>query len=153
MPLRSSKNKKQLYEDLTHTVSTFISEINKAKLQKQIYDVWNIKDILTHVTFWHLNYAQNLESEDKGQKPNLSKGTIREISMKGVEGMRNLSVNTLVEKLLDANKRIGRVIEHGRVKKMTYKDMGRVYTIKELLHAVNSHINHHIRDIKRLSRK
>jgi len=137
------------FKILTSTLEEFISIYERLYDDAQVYDEWSVKDILAHVTFWHEYYADNLESEEKNEKPQLFKGKYTDINKSGVDSLNQFSVKALIKRLRAAHNRILKVVENGKVKKMTYKEGSRDYTISELLDSVNHHIHHHMVDVKR----
>jgi hypothetical protein len=143
---------KELYQQLSATIDAFISTAEQARLADQVFAEWDKSDIVRHVTFWHMNYADNLEAEEAKTKVPLLEGRYVDINENGVESLRTVKLPQLCSMLRAAHARIGRVVEHGKVRSMTYKEGSRRYTLKELLEVVNSHIRGHHKDLKRRSK-
>lgn len=137
----------QLFTLLDGTLNKFIAEIQKAKLSSKIYDIWNIRDILVHVTFWHTNYAANLSALEKKLKPPLLKGNYKEINLQAAQIYKNLTESQLIEQLRTAHDQIRQIVIRGRVRKMTYKHGSRQYSLKELLNMTEAHIRGHSKDV------
>jgi len=146
-------NTVELYQELTHTLESFLSKVEQADLKNHIYEHWDIKDIVGHITYWHINYAANLKACDQKRKPPLLKGKYIDLNQKGVDEMRKYSFKELRKKLLDANLVIGNVVRKGDVRKVKYKEGTRDYSIEEFLQVITSHIKGHIRDVRRTLKK
>ena len=114
---------------LTESLKVFISEVRKARKDLQVYEDWNVKEILCHVTFWHVNYAENLLAEENKTTLPLLKGKYSDINIRAFKAYRKKPTETVIKELLDANIEIENVVKRGKVKKMTYKEGSRDYTL------------------------
>ena len=73
---------------------------------KMVYEYWNAKDILGHITFWHESFARNISDLGKNIKPNPLKGKLSEVNKQSVETTKNESVKNLIKRLKEAQRTI-----------------------------------------------
>lgn len=142
-------NTVELFEKLSNTLEDFKNELSKHPLNKKVTDNWTVKDILCHVTFWHMNYAQNYSALAKGIEPPLLQGPYYMINEYGVKKLRKNSTQMLLKKLDEAHKSLEDSILKKGVKKMTYKKGGITYATPEFLQVIESHIRGHRVQLRR----
>ncbi len=141
------------YTLLTDSLTLFISDVRKSNKYRKVYDDWSVKEILCHVTFWHINYAENLIAEEENKERPLLKGKYSVINTLAFKTLRRFSTENIIKKLVDANMEIGEVVKRGKVSKMTYKEGARDYSMEEFLDMIEAHIRNHAKDIRRRKRK
>ncbi len=112
-----------------------------------VYEFWNAKDILGHITFWHESFARNISDLGKGVKPNPLKGTLSEVNKRSVETTRVESIRGLIERLKDAQRTIDKFILTESIQLIPYKKGSRGYTREEHLEIVSNHIHKHLMDL------
>lgn len=143
------RRNQELIDNLTNTLNEFIANINDADPSLEVYEKWNVHNILEHITFWHKNYAENLEALESGLKPPLL-GTYKQIAKDTTTQMGHLSKKELIRMLIDSNNRIISVVNNNKVKTLRYKKGSRMYTVNELLEVVEKHIGDHLADLKKI---
>ena len=114
---------------------------------KKVYEYWNAKDILGHVTFWHESFARNISDLGKGIKPSPLKGKLSEVNKQSVETTKNDSIENLSKRLKDAQNTIEEFIFLDRINLIPYKKGSRDYSRTEHLEVVSNHIHKHLKDI------
>lgn len=89
---------------LTSNIDTFVEEVRKKNINSMATDEWTVKDVLAHITFWHMNYAANYEALANNLPPPLLEGPGYKINQQGVSSLRKYSRNRLISMLQDAQK-------------------------------------------------
>jgi len=116
---------------------------------KMIYEYWNAKDILGHITFWHESFARNILDLGKNIKPSPLKGKLSEINKQSVETTKNESVENLIKRLKEAQNTIEEYIFLDKINLIPYKKGSRDYSKLEHLEVVSNHIHKHLKDISK----
>ena len=98
-----SKNYKGLFKTLSESLDSFIQEVRKQNLKYMTTEEWTVKDMLCHITFWHMYYAKNYSSLANGAKPYVFKGSSTR-NKDGVNQLRHTSFPNLLLKLNFAQK-------------------------------------------------
>ena len=120
--------------------------------QQMVYELWNAKDILGHLVFWHESFARNIRDLGEGVKPNPLKGKLSEVNQQSVETTASVSIATLIIRLQTAQRTIEQHIFNESIDLIPYKRGSRSYSRQEHLEVVSGHINKHLRDLhKKLS--
>lgn len=135
--------------DLDLAVQTFCEVCRQADPDKQVYDLWKVKDIVAHVTFWHEYYVRNLSSVESGGEKYLLKDTYTDINRRMQLEKSKFSITQLLDQLVDAHNKFNALVSRGKAKVMTYKEGSRDYTVPEPITSVEAHIRNHTKDIKR----
>ena len=112
-----------------------------------VYEFWNAKDILGHITFWHESFARNISDLGKGIKPSPIKGKLSEVNKQSVETTKNESIKKLIKRLKDAQDTIEEFIFMDKIDLIPYKKGSRDYSRSEHLEVVSNHIHKHLEDI------
>lgn len=116
---------------------------------KMVYEFWNAKDILGHLTFWHESFARNISDLGKGIKPKPLKGKLSKVNKQSVETTKNESIETLIKRMKDAQDKIEEFIFFDRINLIPYKKGSRDYSRNEHLEVVSNHIHKHLTDISK----
>jgi hypothetical protein len=116
---------------------------------KMVYELWNAKDILGHLTFWHESFARNISDVGKGIQPKPLKGKLSEVNRQSVETTKNESTENLIKRLKDAQNTIEAFVFEDTIHQIPYKKGSRDYTKTEHLEVVSNHIHKHLKDIQR----
>lgn len=116
---------------------------------KMVYEFWNAKDILGHLTFWHESFARNISDLGKGIKPKPLKGKLSEVNKQSVETTKSESIENLIKRLNDAQDTIEEFIFFDRINLIPYKKGSRDYSRNEHLEVVSNHIHKHLKDISK----
>lgn len=117
--------------------------------QTMIYELWNAKDILGHLTFWHESFARNIRDLGEGTKPSPLKGKLSEVNRQSVESTAPVSISALIARLQSAQKTIEQHIFDESIDIIPYKKGSRSYSREEHLEIVAAHIKKHLRDLKK----
>ena len=123
---------------------------NRFDSNKMVYEYWNAKDILGHITFWHESFARNISDLGKGIKPSPLTGKLSEVNKQSVETTKNDSIENLIERLKDAQNTIEEYIILDRINLIPYKKGSRDYSRSEHLEVVSNHIHKHLKDISKI---
>ena len=116
---------------------------------KMVYEFWNAKDVLGHITFWHESFAKNISDLGKGNKPKPLKGKLSEVNKLSVETTKGESIENLIERLKDAQDTIEAYIFEDKIDMIPYKKGSRDYSKTEHLEVVSNHIHKHLKDIQK----
>lgn len=144
------KQIKSNVERLRSEVETFANLFEHGlDYNMMIYEFWNAKDILGHITFWHESFARNISDLGKGIKPSPLKGSLSEVNKQSVETTRKESIEKLIKRLEDAQDTIEEFIYIDRINLIPYKKGSRDYSRSEHLEVVSNHIHKHLKDISK----
>jgi hypothetical protein len=116
-----------------------------------VYELWSAQDVLAHLTFWHESFARNVSDLAAGKKPTPLKGRLSDLNQSGVESMRSVSLETVLERFRAAQRMIAANILHPGLNLIPYKKGSRDYSPGEHLEIVTAHIREHLRDVRRVS--
>ncbi|ADR22902.1 hypothetical protein MATR_32490 [Marivirga tractuosa] len=122
---------------------------NGLDYHKMVYEFWNAKDILGHITFWHESFARNISDLGKGIKPKPLKGKLSEVNIQSVETTKNESIASLIKRLKEAQATIEEFIFDDTIDLIPYKKGSRDYSRSEHLEVVSHHIHKHLTDISK----
>lgn len=144
------KDIKSNVERLRSEVETFTKLFEQGlDYNIMIYELWNAKDVLGHITFWHESFARNISDLGKGIKPCPLKGKLSEVNKQSVETTKNESIENLIKRLKEAQDTIEEFIFLDRIKLIPYKKGSRDYSRNEHLEVVLNHIHKHLTDISK----
>ena len=115
-----------------------------------VYALWNAKDILGHITFWHESFARNISDLGEGIKPSPLKGKLSEVNRASVGTTKNVSVTDLIDRLKKAQQIVERYIFMEEIDLIPYKKGSRDYSREEHLLIVAQHIRRHLKDLKKI---
>jgi len=135
-------------ESLNKTVHSFITFFESKKdFNKMVYEYWSVKDILGHITFWHESFSRNLQDIAENRKPNPLKGSLSDVNKMSVNTTKEIPIEVLCQRLLQAQKTIAIHIQNTKVIEIPYKKGSRSYSPLEHLQIADAHIAKHLRDI------
>lgn len=117
--------------------------------ERMVYESWNAKDTLGHITFWHESFARNISDLGTGIKPIPLKGKLSEVNKRSVETTKNESIEKLIKRLKDAQNTIEEFVFLDRINLIPYRKGSREYSKEEHLDVVSKHINKHLKDISK----
>ncbi|WP_421750281.1 hypothetical protein [Croceimicrobium sp.] len=135
-----------LRDELENLISFFEQNLD---YNLMVYDLWNAKDILGHITFWHESFARNISHLGKGLKPKPLKGKLSEVNNLSVDTTKAVSIQDLIERLKDAQKVIEEFIFLESISTIPYKKGSREYSREEHLEIVTNHIRKHLQDLRK----
>ena len=139
-----------LLDQLDDTVSRILAclrGISNADLP--VYEGWCARDILGHLTFWHESFARNLDDLANGRRLSPLKGRLRDLNAYGVEVMRIIPLEQVIQKFELAQETIRKNILNPNLGLIPYRKGSRDYSPEEHLHIVCGHIQAHLRDIEK----
>ncbi len=115
--------------------------------QIMVYPLWNAKDILGHLTFWHESFARNIKDLAIGVKPKPLKGKLSEVNAQSVEVTSTSSLQQLIQRIEVAQLTIEAFIYDSSIDTIPNKQGSRGYSRKEHLNVVSAHIARHLKDL------
>lgn len=121
----------------------------KRNYQTMVYALWNAKDILGHITFWHESFARNISDLGNDIKPTPLKGKLSEVNQASVETTKKVSIKNLLTRIVEAQKTIEAHIHNPNIQSIPYKKGSRDYSRLEHLQVVEAHIKKHLKDLKK----
>ena len=144
------KQTKANVERLRSELEGFIYFFEKGLDYKiMVYEFWNAKDILGHITFWHESFARNITDLGNGVKPNPLKGKLSEVNKLSVETTESVTIKTLIDRLRNAQRTIEEYIYLENITLIPYKRGSRAYSRAEHLEIVTKHIHKHLNDLNK----
>lgn len=142
------ETKRLLLQELDDTVDLLLKVYqNIANPDMMVYELWSIRDIFAHLTFWHESFARNTQDIARGIKPTPPDGKYRDLNQAGIDEMRLCSFGAVIQRFQAAHAIIQTNILNPRITSIPYKKGSRNYTPEEHLKLVNDHIGRHLRDI------
>jgi hypothetical protein len=138
---------KELFTTFTNSLENFIHEFENKDSKLMATELWNVKDELCHITFWHENYTSNYKALAENRVPILPEA-MSTINIRGVLALRNKSIKELIKRLRAANESLYNSIVVKEVPQMTYSKKGRTYETADFLEMITRHINTHTKQIK-----
>jgi len=146
-------NKKRLEANvnrLKNELKEFISFFEQGyDYSVMVYELWNAKDVLGHITFWHESFARNISDLGKGIKPSPLKGKLSEVNKHSVEATENVPIKDLINKLKNAQLTIEKYALDEKIGLIPYKKGSRDYSREEHLEIVANHIHKHLCDLRK----
>lgn len=138
----------KVFSQLTDSINRFKEEYKLHYPSDAMSDIWSVKDILCHITYWHQYYSKNLIAQSKGKSCILPRIPFYTLNQNGVEKMRSHSDNKLFSMLTNANNQLKKIIVSGKVNHIIYRE-GTTYSIPRFIEIVDRHIQSHTRGIKK----
>jgi len=117
--------------------------------QLLIYPLWNAKDILGHITFWHESFARNIADLANGKVPSPLKGKLSEMNVQSTASTRAVPIAELIGRLQRAQHTIESHIHNSNITLIPYKKGSRDYSRLEHIEVVTGHIQKHLNDLKK----
>ncbi len=114
-----------------------------------IYELWDAKNILGHVTFWHESFARNISDLANERTPKPLKGKLSDVNRLGVESTSAVPIAELIIRLQQAQNTIEQHIYDEKIELIAYKKGSRDYSRCEHLEIVANHIRKHLNDLKK----
>ena len=139
-------NLSNLQESIQNLTAFFEQDLD---FQQMVYELWNAKDILGHLVFWHESFARNIRDLGEGVKPTPLKGKLSEVNQQSVTTTAPASIRTLLNRLQAAQNIIEKYIFDETIDLIPYKRGSRSYSRQEHLQVVSGHINKHLRDLRK----
>jgi hypothetical protein len=115
---------------------------------RMVSEEWTAKDVLAHLTFWHESFARNVNDLVHGVKPTPLKGKFIDLNQRGVDEMRPLTLEQVLERFSAAHGIIQANILNPRLTLIPYKKGSRDYSPEEHLEIVIGHLQMHLKAVK-----
>jgi hypothetical protein len=142
-----------LLQRLNETMEKFYELYrDRIDLEIEIYEGWNARDILGHITFWHESFARNVNALIKGNKPSPLKGKYVEINQRSIDETKTLTTKQIMSRLKNAHRIIHENILSDKLEMIPYRKGSRDYSPEEHLDIVNGHIAGHLKSIEKVQR-
>jgi len=135
-----------LHEKLEELYSFYQQELDFSVM---VYKLWNAKDILGHLTFWHESFARNISDMGKDVKPQPLKGKLSEVNQQSVATTKAASIPELIQRIKQAQETIEQYIFNDSIGLIPYKKGSRDYSRQEHLDIVAAHIKRHLKDLNK----
>ena len=117
--------------------------------QQMIYDLWNAKDVLGHIVFWHESFAKNISDLGENIKPTPLKGKLSEVNERSVASTKQVSIDHLLIRLQRAQEVIEKFIYNENIALIPYRKGSRDYSREEHVQVCINHINRHLTDLEK----
>lgn len=138
-----------LFKTLTSRLTVFIDFVEEKDGNFMATDKWTVDDVLRHVTYWHMNYADNYKALAEGKQPPLLEGPYYQLNLQGVASLKKYSRNELIQKLHQAHNDLKKCILIEKVPQMQYKKEGKVLSTAQFLQIVEAHLRGHIKQVRK----
>jgi hypothetical protein len=151
MKNKASTSEREYYLDQLNTTVYELTGMyrNLPDPELPIDEAWTAKDILGHITFWHESFARNVRDLSNDVKPTPLKGKLGDLNQRGVDEMRDCTIQEVMRRLEEAHKVIQDNILNARLILIPYRRGSREYTPEEHLEITNDHIRGHLQKIER----
>lgn len=141
-----------LLTQLDDTVVRLLDWFHSADSEVPVYEAWNAKDVLGHLTFWHESFARNVFDLANGIRPSPLKGRLRDLNPGGVEEMRKFPLDQVLQRFESAQQIIRENILNPGLTFFPYRKGSRDYSPEEHLEIVKDHIQMHLQDIQKATK-
>lgn len=118
-----------------------------------VYPLWDAKDVLGHITFWHESFARNIRDLALGRQPSPLKGKLSEVNHRSVASTKRARVPELIHRLLTAQATVETHIFDEEIDLIPYKKGSRSYSRQEHLDVVAAHIARHLKDLHKAHKR
>lgn len=145
----NSTNYLEPFNKMSNNLDLFVDEVKRKDSRLMATDKWTVKEILCHIVFWHMNYAENYQALSLGKHPALLNGPLYKINLIGVYELKENSINNLINLLFKANEILYQSIVVKKVPKMTYKENGKVLATDKFLHLIERHLYTHTQQVRK----
>ena len=143
--------RENLLNDLNETVSQLLETCQGIRDPNSlVYEGWTVKDVLSHLTFWHESFARNASDLVKGSKPKPLRGKYSLLNERCFAEFRPLTMEEVITRFKKAHAVIQENILDDKLKLIPYRVGSRDYPPDEHLKIVNDHIKEHTNDIKKV---
>ena len=122
-------------------------------LEIEIYEGWNARDVLGHITFWHESFAHNVNALIEGNKPFPLNGKYIEINQRSIDETKTLTAEQIMSRLKNAHRIIQENILSDKLEIIPYRKGSRDYSPEEHLDIVNRHIGGHLKSIEKVIKR
>jgi hypothetical protein len=110
---------------------------------------WTVKDVASHIAFWHESFARNLSDVAAGLPARPLRGNYAELNSRCMLEMRPLPMGAIVGRLLAAHRIVDGLVLEPSLSTIPYRHGSRDYDPEEHLEVVTAHIHSHIIRIQR----
>ena len=138
-----------LLDHLTATLAQLLDVVRALPNPDRIVsDDWTIKDMLSHVTFWHESFARNVADLANGRKPTPLKGKLGDLNQRGVEESRACTLTEIIARFEAAHEVIRANILNPALTLIPYRKGSRDYSPEEHLDIVTKHLEQHVKGLR-----
>jgi hypothetical protein len=143
--------RESLLNDLNETISHLLDICQAIRDPNSlVYEGWTVKDVLSHLTFWHESFARNASDLVKGLKPKPLRGKYSLLNERCFAEFRSLTMEEVITRFKKAHAVIQESVLDDKLKFIPYRVGSRDYPPDEHLKIVNDHIKEHTNDIKKV---
>lgn len=139
-------NLNQLKKELKDFINLFVQGYDYTLM---VYQFWNAKNILGHVTFWHQSFAKNVSDLDNNKIPYPLQGNLSEVNKLNVESTNAVTITELINRLNRAQNTIELYVFDEKIELIPYKKGSRAYSPDEHIQIMTNHIRKHLTDLKK----
>jgi hypothetical protein len=113
------------------------------------------REVLSHLVFWHQEYATIAESLAEGRRPLLREGAFSVLNAHAVCLYRHISLPELARRLLSTQDRLDMALRSLPDWSVNFpvKVGGRFWKVADRLEAIESHIRNHVVRLRRRQRR
>ena len=112
------------------------------------------REVLSHLVFWHQEYAAIIESLADGRSPVLRHGAFADLNAQATRAYQTMSLLVLSHRLLSTQDRLDVALR--RLPDWTInfpvKAGGRFWSVADRVTAIESHIRNHVYRLRRIQR-
>jgi hypothetical protein len=143
--------------DLLHALNVIVAEACAffLKVDQDLFDGHqNAREILSHLVFWHREYALIIKALKDGQQPRLKAGTYAELNSAATCEFLNTPMSELAHQLRSHQDQLVddlRLLPNWDID-FPVKSVGRSESVAGRLPSIGSHIRGHLRRLKRAER-
>jgi hypothetical protein len=143
--------------DLLHALNVIVAEACAffLKVDQDLFDGrQNAREILSHLVFWHREYALTIKALKDGQQPRLRAGTYAALNSAATREFLNTPMSELTRELRSYQDQLAddlRLLPDWNID-FPVKSGGRSESVAGRLPSIESHIRSHIRRLKKAER-
>jgi hypothetical protein len=112
------------------------------------------REVLSHLVFWHQEYAAIIESLAGGRQPVLRRGAFADLNAQATRTYQTVSLRDLAHRLLSTQDRLDVALRRLPDWSMNFpvKEGGRFWSVSDRVAAIESHIRNHVYRLRRIQR-
>jgi hypothetical protein len=143
--------RENLLNTLNETVSQLLGICQEiSDLEQFVYEGWTVKDVLSHLTFWHESFARNVSDLVYDKKPKPLRGKYSLLNERCFSEFRPLKMEEIISRFKKAHTTIQENFLDDKLTLIPYRVGSRDYSPDEHIKIVNEHIKEHTNDIKKV---
>jgi hypothetical protein len=112
------------------------------------------REVLSHLVFWHQEYAAVIEALTDGRQPILRQGAFATLNAQATRAYQTVSLLDLARRLLSTQDRLDVALRRLPDWEMNFpvKEGGRFWSVTDRVVAIESHIRNHVARLRRVQR-